>query len=98
MRSTRFDLIVTAHRLPDIALWDLLRIMRSAWPWQRWALVADERTCARDEVRARALGVTRIFDAAPMLDELIALASCAAGAHRRSPGAQRPTVRAAARG
>ncbi|CAN5588179.1 hypothetical protein BH09PLA1_BH09PLA1_21370 [soil metagenome] len=72
LRMTEFDLIVTAPRLPDIPIWEMVQSIRSLWPWQKWALVGTDVT-AHEEVRARMLGVTGVFDrlpGAPMLAEL----------------------------
>ena len=72
LAMTNVDLVVIDSRLPDMTPWDLVRMLRLAWPWQKWALVGMELTAA-DEARARQLGVTGVFDGRPsraMLGEL----------------------------
>lgn len=91
MRVTHFDLILVPPRLTDMSVWHLLGAVRSAWPWQKWALVADECTDARDEVRARTLGVMRIFDDLPSVADVLHVARAAA-ASRRPPAVLRQAV------
>ena len=61
MRMLRFDLVITADRLPDMPVWQFVQRMRRTWPWQKWALFS---TCLSesDEITARTLGVMRIIE------------------------------------
>jgi DNA-binding response OmpR family regulator len=66
------DLVMIDRILPDMTAWDLAGTLRSARPWQLWALVGSELS-ADDEVRARSLGATGVFDGRPtrpMLSEI----------------------------
>jgi DNA-binding NarL/FixJ family response regulator len=63
MRMLRFDLVLTADRLPDMPVFQFVQRMRAAWPWQKWALVTRQLN-ERDEITARTLGVMRIIEGA----------------------------------
>lgn len=85
------DLVMIDRILPDMTAWDLARTLRSARPWQLWALVGSELS-ADDEVRARSLGATGVFDGRPtrpMLSEI-------AGSLRRRRATLPKRARAAA--
>jgi hypothetical protein len=78
LRMLRFDLLVTGDHLPDMPVGQLIRRVRVAWPWQKWAMVGSELT-AQDEIAARSLGAMAVFDAPPDWDAISSLASAAAG-------------------
>jgi CheY-like chemotaxis protein len=78
LRMLRFDLLVTGDRLPDMPVGQLIRRVRVAWPWQKWAMVGSVLT-AQDEIAARSLGAMAVFDAPPDWDAIGSLASAAAG-------------------
>lgn len=61
LRMLRFDLLITGKDLPDMPVFSFVSKVKSAWPWQKWALVSSDLT-ATEEVIVRTLGVTRIFD------------------------------------
>ena len=73
LRMLRFDLVVTRSELADGPALNLIQKMRTAWPWQKWALVAGDCS-VHDEITARTLGVTRIFEADVNWDEVTLLA------------------------
>jgi hypothetical protein len=74
LRTIGVGLLVAGTRVPpDGAPWAMIRRVRGACPWQKWALVAPQ-LCEADEVVARTLGVARIFDAVPTADDLLRLA------------------------
>jgi DNA-binding response OmpR family regulator len=60
LRMLRFDLVITADQLPDMPVWQFVQRMKSAWPWQKWAMVSS-RLNERDEITARTLGVMQII-------------------------------------
>ena len=62
LRMLRFDLVVTSDRLPDMPVWQFVKRIRAAWPWQKWALVSSRLT-EQDEIAARTLGVMQIIEA-----------------------------------
>ena len=49
LRMLRFDLVVTADHLPDMPVFQFVKRMRAAWPWQKWALVSNRLTI-QDEI------------------------------------------------
>jgi DNA-binding response OmpR family regulator len=63
LRMLRFDLVLTADHLPDMPVWQFVSRMRTAWPWQKWALVSS-RLSELDEITARTLGVIQIIEGA----------------------------------
>jgi len=78
LRMLRFDLLVTGDQLPDMPVGHLIRRVRAAWPWQKWAMVGSVLT-AQDEIAARTLGAMAVFDAPPDWEALALLAAAAAG-------------------
>jgi hypothetical protein len=78
LRMLRFDLLVTGNRLPDMPISQLIRRVRVAWPWQKWAMVGS-MISAHDEIAARTLGALAVFDAPPDWDALVSLAAIASG-------------------
>ena len=70
----RFDLVVTADQLPDMPVFQFIKRMRAAWPWQKWALIA-RRLSDRDEITARTLGVMQIIEGAADWDAVAHLAA-----------------------
>jgi CheY-like chemotaxis protein len=77
LRILRFDLLVTGDSLPDMAMSQLIRRVRVAWPWQKWAMVGSMLT-SQDEIVARSLGAMAVFDAPADWDALASLAVTAA--------------------
>ena len=73
MRMLRFDLVLTSDRLPDMPVWQFVRRFRTAWPWQKWALVSSHLT-EQDEIAARTLGVMQIIEGAVDWDAVAYLA------------------------
>jgi len=63
LRILRYDLVVTSDQLPDMPVFQFVRRMRAAWPWQKWALVSS-RLSTQDEITARTLGVMQIIEGA----------------------------------
>jgi DNA-binding response OmpR family regulator len=80
LRMLRFDLVLTNVQLEDGPAWSLIRKMKAAWPWQKWAMVGH-RISPQDEITARTLGVIRIFDEQVDWDEVSQLAD---GIRRRA--------------
>jgi CheY-like chemotaxis protein len=78
LRMLHFDLLVTGDHLPDMPVSHLIRRIRAAWPWQKWAMVGSSLT-TQDEIVARTLGAVAVFDAPPDWDALGLLAVAAAG-------------------
>jgi len=95
LRMLRFDLLVTGDRLPDMPVTHLIRRVRIAWPWQKWAMVGAALT-TEDEIAARTLGAMAVFDAPPDWDVLSALAATAAAS--RVAGVKSPHAEARAAG
>ena len=77
MRMLRFDLLVTGDRLPDMPVGHLIRRVRAAWPWQKWAMVGASIT-TQDEIVARTLGALAVFDAPPDWESIGSLAAMVA--------------------
>lgn len=89
------DLVVIDVSLSDMSPWDLIQMLRRAWPWQTWALVGTALS-SEDEVRARSLGAAGVFDVLPVLPMLSEIARCArrrAGASARALPPRRATPR-----
>src|SRR5687767_6010974 len=85
LRTIGVGLLVAGTRVPpDGAPWAMIRRVRGACPWQKWALVAPQ-LCEADEVVARTLGVARIFDAVPTADDLLRLAGSTGNGPRHTP-------------
>jgi DNA-binding response OmpR family regulator len=61
LRMLRFDLVVASDHLPDMPVFQFIKRMRAAWPWQKWALVSS-RLSIQDEITARTLGVMQIIE------------------------------------
>ncbi len=74
VRCLDADLLVTGMHLLDASPWQMIRWLRIARPWQKWALAADELTDAQ-EIEARSLGVVAILGATPTFESLLMLAS-----------------------
>lgn len=72
LRVSRFDLIATESRLPDICPLEMIRTIRTSRPSQKWVLIGSDIS-ADEEVDARMLGVAAIFDQMPAVEDLIAL-------------------------
>jgi len=78
MRMFRFDLLVTGDVLPDMPVSHLLRRVRAAWPWQKWAIVGSSIT-TQDEIAARTLGALAVFDAPADWNAITSMAAFVAG-------------------
>lgn len=74
VRKLDADLLVTGMQLPDASPWQMIRRLRIARPWQKWALTADALTTAQ-EIEARSLGVVAILGETPTVESLLMLAS-----------------------
>jgi CheY-like chemotaxis protein len=74
LRMLSFDLVLVGMRVPDVSAWDVVRRIRTAWPWQKWALVAPRLT-EQQEITARMFGSIKIYEAMPSSDELFELTS-----------------------
>ncbi len=72
LRMLSFDLVLVGMRVPDVSAWDLVRRMRTAWPWQKWSLVAARLT-EQQEITARMFGAIKIYEETPSSDELFEL-------------------------
>jgi CheY-like chemotaxis protein len=84
LRMLRFDLLVTGDQLPDMPVSQLIRRVRAAWPWQKWAMVGS-MISPQDEISARTLGAMAVFDAPPDWEVLGSMAAKAAGKADTSP-------------
>jgi len=74
LRMLRFDLLLIGPKMPDISVWEFVRRARVGWPWQKWCLVSEGLT-EQQEITARMMGVTKIFEVMPGSDELNELTS-----------------------
>jgi hypothetical protein len=60
LRVMAFDIVLVSRDVFDMGPWDLAESIRKFWPWQRWALLAQNPT--PEEVRlAGELGAMGIF-------------------------------------
>ena len=55
--------------IADMSVWELVHAMRSNFPHLKWALVGSEIN-DQQEIAARRLGVTALFDATPSSEDL----------------------------
>jgi DNA-binding response OmpR family regulator len=96
LRMLRFDLVLAADRLPDMPAFQFIRRLRTAWPWQKWALVSSRLSIA-DEITARTLGVMQIIEGAVDWDAVTHLAGVLheQGASRRAMPAELQVLRPA---
>jgi DNA-binding NarL/FixJ family response regulator len=78
LRMLRFDLLITGKHLPDMPVFNFVSKVKSAWPWQKWALVSSDLT-SQEEVIVRTLGVLRIFDQDIENEALVRLSEDALG-------------------
>jgi DNA-binding NarL/FixJ family response regulator len=97
LRMMHFDFILVGMQMPDIGTRDLLRMLKTAWPQQKWALVGGPIS-EQQEIAARMFGATTLFDASPSADELVnltarirehAIQNVLAGRFGRSPAKAR---------
>jgi DNA-binding response OmpR family regulator len=72
LRMLSFDFLMVGLKLPDMAAWDFLRHLKTAWPHQKWALVGGP-VSEQQEVTARMFGATTLFDTTPTTGELLNL-------------------------
>jgi DNA-binding NarL/FixJ family response regulator len=70
LRRGCFDLVLISTDLSDVSAWNFLGRLGAAHPHQKWALVSPVLT-EQQEIAARALGATAIFDSAPTTAELL---------------------------
>ena len=77
LRLLSFDLVMVGLRLPDVTVWDFVRRVRTAWAWQKWALVAGPLgpLTEQQEVSARMLGAVAIYDDMPPGEQVAAIAA-----------------------
>jgi CheY-like chemotaxis protein len=72
LRMVSFDMLLIGLKLPDMATWDFLRHLKTAFPHQKWALIGGPIT-EQEEVKARMFGCTTIFETTPTSSELLTL-------------------------
>ncbi|WP_428940654.1 hypothetical protein [Fontivita pretiosa] len=65
LRQMSCDLLLTGNQLPDMNVWTLVSRLRASWPQLRWALVCTGALSPQEEIRARCLGATMLFDTVP---------------------------------
>ena len=64
MRLITFDLIIVGLQNARINVWQLMGQVLTAWPQQRWILIADDLT-VDEEVTARSLGPLLVLPTLP---------------------------------
>lgn len=72
LRMVSFDFLLVGLKLPDMATWDFLRHLKTAFPQQKWALVGGPIS-EQQEITARMFGATTLFDTTPTSNELLNL-------------------------
>ncbi|MGD1276339.1 MAG: hypothetical protein ABR964_03845 [Tepidisphaeraceae bacterium] len=72
LRMLSFDFLLVGLKLPDMAVWDFLRHLKTAWPYQKWALIGGP-VSEQQEITARMFGSTTLFDTTPTTGELLNL-------------------------
>jgi len=63
------DFVLVNMSVPDMSVWEFVHAMRSHFPNLKWALVGSEIN-DQQEIAARRLGVTAVFDRTPSSDDL----------------------------
>ena len=100
LRMVSFDFLMVGLNLPDMATWDFLRHLKTAFPQQKWALVGGPIS-EQQEITARMFGCTTLFDATPPSNELLnltarmreqAIANVLAGKFDRPTLEQKPHI------
>jgi len=74
LRLMNFDLMLVGPNLRDQSVWEFLRAVKIAQPWQKWALVGEGVT-EQIETTARMFGCIKVYDSVPSTDELFELTS-----------------------
>jgi len=69
LRLVHFDLLLVGLKLPDMSAWNFMRHVKTTWPQQKWALVGGPIS-QQQEIEARMLGVTTLFEAPPAIEEV----------------------------
>jgi DNA-binding NarL/FixJ family response regulator len=77
------DFVLVGMELPDMMMSDFLQTMRMHFPQAKWALVG-ERITEEEEIIARTMGATTLFDAVPSTYEIHEIV-----AHQRRHAARR---------
>jgi CheY-like chemotaxis protein len=72
LRMMSFDFALVSIKLPDVSTWDLLRTMRTGFPYLKWALVGGPIT-EQQEITARMFGATTLFDTTPSTHEIVGI-------------------------
>jgi DNA-binding response OmpR family regulator len=72
LRMMSFDFALVSIKLPDVSTWDLLRTIRTGFPYLKWALVGGPIT-EQQEITARMFGATTLFDSTPSTHEIVAI-------------------------
>jgi CheY-like chemotaxis protein len=72
LRMVSFDFLLVGLKLPDMATWDFLRHLKTAFPQQKWALVGGP-VSEQQEITARMFGATTLFDTTPTSNEILNL-------------------------
>ncbi|HWP40840.1 MAG TPA: hypothetical protein VNL70_07930, partial [Tepidisphaeraceae bacterium] len=93
LRQMRCDLLLTGHQLPDMSVWTLVGRLRASWPQLRWALVCTAALSAQEEIRARSLGATMLFDTVPDAARLHELARSLLARRSAEPPAVQLTLK-----
>jgi len=68
------DFLFVNIDMPDMSVWEFVHAMRSRFPQLKWALVAGELNDTQ-EIAARSMGVTAIFESMPSMSEIERIAS-----------------------
>jgi CheY-like chemotaxis protein len=101
LRMVSFDILLLGLNLPDMAPWDFLRHLKTAFPHQKWALVGGPITDDQ-EIKARMFGCTTMFESTPTSSEMLSLTvrmreqavnKALAGKFDRPPTATKPQTR-----
>jgi len=72
LRMLSFDFLLVGLKLPDMAVWDFLRHLKTAWPYQKWALIGGP-VSEQQEITARMFGSTTLFDTTPTTGDMLNL-------------------------
>jgi CheY-like chemotaxis protein len=72
LRMMSFDFALVGIKLPDVSTWDLVRTMRTGFPYLKWALVGGPIT-EQQEITARMFGATTLFDTTPSTHEIVGI-------------------------
>ena len=72
LRLLSFDFVLVGLDLPDMSTWDFQRHLKRAMPHLKWAVVGSPIS-DQQEVAARTLGATILFDTTPTSKDLLSL-------------------------